>query len=288
MMDWAIVWQGLLGGVLGAAIGIVARCWQLMTTSGLIATMGVAAITFALGGWVWGSVMIVYWVMTYLWAGYRAREKMRLSDRFRDGAARRWTAILARTGWALLLVSIQRFSSGDAAIYAAYVGCLATSSADLWATEIGVFSPTLPRRITTWRPTRAGTAGSISALGIIAALAGAWTIGFAGLLAPVIHDWTANLTWDRDLLWLPLAAALGGTAGSLLDSFLGATAQAIYYCEVCNTDTERRIHDCGSEAQQTRGWPWLTNDVVNFCSGMVGAAATMAALVWLARGGTLW
>jgi len=288
MTGLSILWQAVLGAALGAIIGLVGRRWQVMTHSGWIATVVIAATIFALGGWVWGSVLIVHWAANGLWAGYRAREKMRISDRFRKGAAQRWPHVLARTGWALLLVSLHRFGSSHTTLFVAYVGSLATASADTWATEIGVFSPTPPRRVTTWRPAQVGSAGSISALGIIASLAGAWTIGFAGLLTPVIRDWAANLAWDRDLLWLPLAAALGGTAGSLLDSFLGATGQAIYYCDSCGTETEHRVHDCGQPTRQIRGWPWLTNDAVNLVASVVGAAATAASLVWLAHSKSIW
>ena len=73
-------------------------------------------------------------------------------------------------------------------------------------------------------------------------------------------------------------AILGGLAGSLFDSLLGATVQAIYYCPTCEKETEKTLHTCGTNTQQTRGWRWLSNDMVNFISSLVGAL--VAVVVW--------
>ena len=70
---------------------------------------------------------------------------------------------------------------------------------------------------------------------------------------------------------LLLAATAGGVGGSLFDSLLGATAQAIYWCDRCGKETERRVHGCGTETRQVRGTRWLGNDVVNFLASVVGA-----------------
>jgi uncharacterized membrane protein len=80
-----------------------------------------------------------------------------------------------------------------------------------------------------------------------------------------------------------LAAAVGGVAGSLFDSLLGATVQAIYWCDGCQKETERRVHRCGVETRRLRGWPWLNNDLVNFAASAVGALAAAGggwALLW--------
>ncbi|RME44326.1 MAG: DUF92 domain-containing protein, partial [Chloroflexi bacterium] len=75
-------------------------------------------------------------------------------------------------------------------------------------------------------------------------------------------------------------AGLGGLAGALFDSLLGASVQRIYWCDVCRKETERMVHTCGEPSRPLRGWSWLDNDVVNFLSSVVGSGVT-AGLVWL-------
>jgi uncharacterized protein (TIGR00297 family) len=153
--------------------------------------------------------------------------------------------------------------------FAAFVGAMAAVNADTWATEIGVMAPRLPRLITTWKPVPVGTSGGISLLGTASALAGASFIGaFAALFA-----WMAGMPapWAHFLV-----GAIGGLAGSLVDSLLGATAQGIYYCPACEKETERRVHRCGTATRPLRGWPPLTNDWVNFLASVAGSGVAAA------------
>jgi uncharacterized membrane protein len=65
-------------------------------------------------------------------------------------------------------------------------------------------------------------------------------------------------------------------AGSLFDSLLGATVQAIYWCDRCEKETERKQHRCGAPTRRIRGLPWLGNDGVNFLASVVGATVALA------------
>ncbi len=82
----------------------------------------------------------------------------------------------------------------------------------------------------------------------------------------------------RNGSWLLPVAGAGGLAGSLFDSLLGATVQAIYYSSSRQKETEKKIDPDGTPNTLVRGWRWLDNDLVNFLSSLVGAA--VAALVW--------
>jgi uncharacterized membrane protein len=79
------------------------------------------------------------------------------------------------------------------------------------------------------------------------------------------------------LLWAIII--IGGLAGALFDSLLGATVQAIYHCPSCQKETERHpLHICGTVTVRVRGWRWLNNDWVNFACSLVGAAIAVG--IW--------
>lgn len=71
---------------------------------------------------------------------------------------------------------------------------------------------------------------------------------------------------------------LGGLAGSVIDSLLGATIQQIYYCDNCQKDTERKVHKCGHDTRPLRGWSWLNNDLVNLLASAAGGI--VALVIW--------
>ncbi len=62
----------------------------------------------------------------------------------------------------------------------------------------------------------------------------------------------------------------------MVDSILGATMQAMYYCPACEKETEQRIHNCGVWTRPMRGVTWLNNDVVNFIATLFGGLLAMA------------
>jgi uncharacterized membrane protein len=77
------------------------------------------------------------------------------------------------------------------------------------------------------------------------------------------------------------AACAGGVVGMMLDSLLGATVQASYYCESCDATTETPLHECGRTLTLRRGWAWVDNDVVNLAATASGGAVALALwVVW--------
>src|SRR6266498_3693946 len=73
-----------------------------------------------------------------------------------------------------------------------------------------------------------------------------------------------------------LLVTFPGLAGSLSDSFLGATVQAMYYCPTDKKETEKHpLHTCGTETVHIRGWEWLNNDWVNFVCSVFGVMVAL-------------
>jgi uncharacterized membrane protein len=69
---------------------------------------------------------------------------------------------------------------------------------------------------------------------------------------------------------------VAGAAGSMIDSFLGATMQAQYRCTQCGQYTEKTLH-CDTATRQISGRRWMNNDAVNLLSTTLAVA--MAALL---------
>jgi len=159
----------------------------------------------------------------------------------------------------------------------AYFGALAAATADTWATELGMLSSQRPRLITNGRPTPAGMSGGVTTAGLIASVAG------AALLALLIFGFIQGASllttgqWFLQDWFLLLVLPFGGLSGSLLDSFLGATLQRLYYCEHCQQPTEQSVHTCGQSTRLIHGHLWMSNDVVNFLATCAGALAVILA-----------
>jgi uncharacterized protein (TIGR00297 family) len=258
----------ILGLILSLCIGGVGYWRKSLSASGMAGAVVLGTAIFGFGGWAWGLLLILFFVSSSLLSHFRARAKEPLAEKFDKGGRRDLGQALANGGWGAVL-AVASLLWPSPLWFAAFVGAMAAVNADTWATEIGVMAPRLPRLITTWKPVPVGTSGGISLLGTASALAGASFIGaFAALFA-----WMAGMPapWAYFLV-----GAIGGLAGSLVDSLLGATAQGIYYCPACEKETERRVHRCGTATQPLRGWPPLTNDWVNFLASVAGSGVAAA------------
>lgn len=254
---------------------------ESLSQSGVAGALLVGTLIFGLGGWVWGLLLIAFFATASALSRYGAKRKRVVADHFAKTGRRDLGQALANGGLGAGLAVAHVLSGGtQPLLFFAFVGALAAVNADTWATELGILSGEEPRLITTGENVERGTSGAISSLGSLASMAGAWLIGFLALAFQMAQGWLSGAPHDPRLGWLPLVAALGGLAGSLLDSLLGATLQVTYYCLRCGKETERPTHKCGQQAIHLRGWHWLNNDWVNVCASVTGAlvAAGLGAL----------
>ena len=258
--------QLFLGIILGVIISLIAWRAGSLSNSGAVAAAITGGLIFGLGGLPWAALLLTFFISSSALSKLFEGRKQTLSDKFSKDDQRDWGQVLANDGLGTMLVLANLFTGGQIWLWIAYAGAMATVNADTWATELGVLSRRLPRLITTGQVVEAGTSGGISLLGTSATVAGAAVVGAVGAA-----------TFPRSgILSLILAASLGGVCGSLFDSWLGATVQAIYHCPSCQKETERHpIHTCGAETSHLRGRLWLTNDVVNFLASLVGALVSV-------------
>jgi uncharacterized protein (TIGR00297 family) len=264
----------LLGLLISGLIGVLAYRRGSLAVSGVVGAMIDGTLIFGLGGWAWGLTLITFFVSSSLLSHYKQGLKADLAEKFAKGHRRDLGQTLANGG-AGALMALAYALGGDPAWLAAFVGALATVNADTWATELGVLNPSPPRLITTGQVVEVGTSGGVSWLGTAASAAGALVIGLAMWTFLWLGDLLGGGRPTLTLWWAVPAALVGGMTGALVDSLLGASVQAIYYCPTCGKETEKQLHGCGTVTGHQRGWRWLNNDVVNFISSLAGALAAV-------------
>ncbi|HZZ66404.1 MAG TPA: DUF92 domain-containing protein [Candidatus Baltobacteraceae bacterium] len=247
--------QVLAGAVLAAAVSLVANRTHILTQSGAIAAFFIGTIIFGLGGWPYAALLFAFFIPSAALSRLGRERKKALADVGKQGARDAWQ-VLANGGLAAACVVAGAVTHDGFARYA-YAGALAAASSDTWGTEIGTLARMTPRSILTFAPIPAGFSGGVTLIGTVAEVAGAAVLA---LIAAALAVGAA----------LPILAA--GFAGALIDSFLGATLQTLWFCGACGRACETNPHHCGTPATLIRGVRWMNNDAVNFCATLAGAA----------------
>jgi uncharacterized protein (TIGR00297 family) len=259
-----------IGFLLGGLIGYLAYRAGALTAGGAWAAGITGGLIFGLGGLPWAVLLLAFFLASSALSRVFSARKASLAEKFAKGSNRDAGQVLANGGLGAGLVLLHALLPFADWIWVAYAGAIAAVNADTWATELGVLSTEPPRLITNGRVVEKGSSGGVSLGGYLAAFAGS---GLIAALAWLLTPWMPRAT-------IIGGAVLGGLGGSTLDSVLGATVQAIYYCPACEKETERHpAHGCGTETVLVRGWEWLDNDLVNFLSSLFGAGIAIG--VWL-------
>lgn len=254
--------QIVLGLLLGTGVSALAYLTGHLTINGALMAALVGGLTFGLGGLIPAVLLILFFLSSSALSRLGSERKQALLATFAKGGRRDTGQVLANGGIPVILAVLYGLTGGNLWLVG-LVGALAASTADTWATEIGVLARRQPFLISTGKRVEPGTSGAVTPEGTLAAIGGAGVIGSAAWL---LHG-TGTLV---------VLALVGGLVGALLDSLLGATVQAIYHCPTCDKETERHpIHSCGSETHILRGWSWLNNDSVNFASSVIGGCVAM-------------
>ncbi len=261
--------QLIIGFVAAILVAFAAYRVRSLSFSGALAAVGVGTVVFGVGGWEWAALLLAFFVSSSGLTRAFGKRKNELNEKFAKGGRRDAGQVLGNGAVAALFAALHGLYPEAVWPWLGFAAALAAVNADTWATELGVLSPHPPRLITDLRRTvEMGTSGGITLIGTLSALAGASVIGaLAGLLGPGAGSGSRALV-----------VALAGLAGSLVDSLLGATVQAIYHCPACDKETERHpAHLCGTATIQVRGWAWMTNDWVNLACAVSGAVMAILA-----------
>jgi uncharacterized protein (TIGR00297 family) len=236
-----------------AAVSLVAWRLKALSGTGAVAATAVGGAVLGFGGLGAAIALVVFFVSSSALAALPGSGERGTRD------ARQ---VLANGSVAALAAVAHRtLPFADVAL----LGALGAATADTWATEVGTRFGRRPRSILTLRPQAPGTSGAVSMVGTVAAAAGGLAVAAAGLwLVPGVGGAAVA------------AVAVGGFAGSLVDSVLGAGAQAVYLCPACGAEPEVARHTgCPDRAGRVSGLPGVDNDVVNWLATAAGASVAV-------------
>ena len=267
--------QLFLGFLLAILIAFLAYKARSLNKSGALAAALTGTIIFGIGGWPWAILLLTFFITSSALSRAFKKRKQGLEEKFSKGYERDAGQVFGNGGLATLFAALHFFYPESILPWVGFAAALAAVNADTWATELGVLNPHPPRMITDLtKIVEKGTSGGISLIGTLASLAGSALIGILAAILPPTDHWSLNTDY-----WLLITVS--GLAGSLFDSFLGATVQAMYYCPTDRKETEKNpLHTCGTQTIHIRGWKWLDNDWVNFSCSAFGVAIALG-MIWI-------
>jgi len=269
--------QLLLGFLFATIIAALAYRAHSLNKSGALAAVFTGTIIFGVGGWEWAILLLTFFITSSALSRAFKKRKQGLDEKFSKGHERDAGQVFGNGGVATAFAALSWFFPNEPWTWVGFAAALAAVNADTWATELGVLNPRPPRMITNLtKVVEKGTSGGISLVGTLAALAGSGIIGLlAALLFPIPNP-------QLPITFYFFLITLSGFAGSLFDSLLGGTVQAMYFCPTDKKETEKHpVHTCGTPTVHIRGWKWLDNDWVNFSCGAFGAVAAVVAMLYL-------
>lgn len=253
--------QLVVGLALAAIASFIAYRAGSLTRDGAAAATLLGAVVFGLGGWQWAVLLLAFFITSSALTRAFRQVKSGPEEKYAKGGRRDAAQVLSNGGLAGIFVLLHAAFPVAAWPWMGYGGALAAVTADTWATELGVLNASPPRLITRLRErVEKGTSGGVSVVGTAASL-------LAGTFIALLAAAMSGGGW-------PLIASVtsAGLIGSIVDSYLGATVQAIYFCPLDKKETEKHpFHTCGTKTVLVRGWKWMGNDLVNAICSAAGA-----------------
>jgi uncharacterized protein (TIGR00297 family) len=189
----------------------LARWVRGVTFSGSIAGAVICFVLYAAGGPGAFLALVTVFVLTWLATRFGYKRKQRLGTAENRGG-RTASQVLANLAIATVCAAASALTGRNLFLVAA-VAALAEAASDTVSSEFGQARGNTARMITNWELVPAGTNGGISLVGTIAGVAAAAVIGAVSFLVGLISPQGVVVAW------------IGGIAGTMADSFLGATLE---------------------------------------------------------------
>ncbi|KPB05243.1 DUF92 domain-containing protein [Bacillus sp. CHD6a] len=254
----------LIIGIIALALG--GYKLKALAASGAVGTF-LVGIFIALGFKGYGLLLIgLFFVTSSFWSKYNRKQKESITDIHEKGSQRDIIQVIANGGVPALVGVLAYLFPADYWIYG-FVAGIAVANSDTWASEIGSLSKKRPFSIKQMKTVDPGTSGAISLLGTFASVAG------SALISVVSY-----FLWSEITITIAFLLTAMGVMGCFIDTFLGATVQSAYKCNVCGKLVEKKEH-CHQATQLVKGNTWVNNDVVNISSILISSVITILILM---------
>ena len=207
----------LFGFIISLFVAFIAYKRQSLDLSGLFAASLFGMIIYGFGGYVLWGALISFFISSSVLTKIHDK-KIGFA---KEKKGRNYIQVFSNASIASFFGVLYYFI-GNPLLLVAGVVSIASSNADTWASEIGVFSKGKTVSILTFKEIKSGESGGISLLGTMSSLLGAFWIGITAMV--LIHFYLELAIVDYFLyLWMII---VGGFLGCLIDSYLGILVQA--------------------------------------------------------------
>lgn len=244
------------------SIGFYAYSRNSISKSGLCALVIICGLFISIESFGALAILFAMFASSSLLSKYKHAQKADMDKVVAKTGPRDALQAFANLGIAVLCYMGYWWLGYEVLLFA-FVGSVAASNADSWASEIGGLSTKVPVMITNFKPITKGISGGVTLLGTIGGLFGSLFISMLGYCV-LVSDGSV------DLLWIPF---ISGIAGFMLDSLLGALLQAQY------VDANNGITERSENGTLVKGLAWMDNDLVNLICSFAGACTAL--LFWL-------
>lgn len=264
--------------IVNGVISFLAYRKRQLDRSGQLAAFLLGSVIFATGHRTTYVLMMSFFLSSGLIK--KLSSKLRLDQA--EGAedvqtvekyGRNYKQVLANGSIGLVLSVLYAVIGDDIYMHGANLS-FAVTTADTWASEIGIYSRRQPIMLLSRRRVPPGLSGGITRLGLLASLGGS---GFIALIFLAMRGFSGG--FDTGLVLLSLEIAGLGFFGAIIDSLLGETIQAKYISQVQHRITEKRV-ERGNVNQLISGWRFIDNNIVNFLSVTIIVASFVAYYFW--------
>ena len=254
----------VLGALLSGVIVVASLRLRLLTAAGGIGALAVGTLAFSIGGWPLWLLLMWFFGSSNIASKIMAKRMGTVAKKSHE--TRSLKQVLANSV-PFLVCAVASVVANDSRFLIVSAAALAASTADTWASEIGVFSTRPPIDILTGKRMQRGLSGGVSPLGLVATAVGSATSAFLAMF--LFHAFGYSVPTGPAAFFFIIAC---GILGSLVDSVLGSLLQAKYRADGEPALVESVPRGEGRSYALVSGYAWVTNDAVNFLSGAIVVA----------------